>query len=99
MSCSAAPHYRWGAGYRIESENTNKFKETRKASLAQHRRRKTHALYRPRSRLWQNHLEVDTGSSWNAHMNRRERRAAGRKSQASESDSPAALYEAGIRHL
>ena len=32
-------------------------------------------------------------------MNRRERRAAGRKSQASESDSPAALYEAGIRHL
>lgn len=32
-------------------------------------------------------------------MNRRERRAAGQKSQASEPGSPAALYEAGIRHL
>ena len=32
-------------------------------------------------------------------MNRQERRAAGRKSQASEPGSPAALYEAGLRHL
>jgi tetratricopeptide (TPR) repeat protein len=38
-------------------------------------------------------------SSWNAQMNRQERRAAGRKSQASGSGSPAALYEAGLRHL
>jgi tetratricopeptide (TPR) repeat protein len=32
-------------------------------------------------------------------MNCQERRAAGRKSQARESASPAALYEAGLRHL
>jgi tetratricopeptide (TPR) repeat protein len=38
-------------------------------------------------------------SSWNAQMNRQERRAAGRKSQAGEPGSPAALYEAGLRHL
>src|ERR1700722_3027043 len=38
-------------------------------------------------------------SSWNAQMNRQERRAAGRKSQAGEPRSAAALYEAGLRHL
>jgi tetratricopeptide (TPR) repeat protein len=38
-------------------------------------------------------------SSWNPQMNRQERRAAGRKSQASAPGSPAALYEAGLRHL
>jgi len=32
-------------------------------------------------------------------MNRQERRAAGRKSQTGEPGSPAALYEAGLRHL
>ena len=38
-------------------------------------------------------------SSWTAQMNRQERRAAGRKSQAGEPVSPPALYEAGMRHL
>ena len=32
-------------------------------------------------------------------MNRRERRASGQKSQAGSASSPAALYEAGLRHL
>jgi tetratricopeptide (TPR) repeat protein len=32
-------------------------------------------------------------------MNRRERRAAGQKSEAGQSGSPAALYDAGLRHL
>jgi tetratricopeptide (TPR) repeat protein len=82
----AAPHIEAGAKARTESATT------------------TFAAPRGLCRLTWNHLQIaESGPFENASMNRRERRADARKSRGISSgpgaNTPAALCEAGLRHL